>query len=140
MQIKTFVQGKKPAQDRELFAAVGALALHPDVHKALGTAISSTEGDIWAVALGDDGACLGFAQGRDYATGMHLRYAYAAQAAVRKQLAKAMIAIAQESDERVIYINERPSDKLWSQLGFTFTPRARGEFGRWEKPLKETKK
>ena len=140
MQITTVVQGKNPAQDRELFAAVGALALHPDVHKALGTAVSSMEGDIWAVALHDDGFCLGFAQARDYATGMHLRYVYAPQATVRKQLAKTMIAIAQESNERLIYINERSDDKIWTQLGFTFTPRARGEFGRWEKPLKETKK
>lgn len=140
MQIKVTVQGKDAEADRSLFADLCGIVLRPDVHQSIGTAVSSMDGDIWIVATREDGACLGFAQARHYATGMHLRYTYSTKADVRKRLAKEAIRIATESNERTIYTNERGSDKLWPQLGFSFTPHARGEFGRWEKRLKDTQK
>lgn len=132
--LETFLQGAET--DARLFGLVGRLALSPAVHKSLGNAVSSEDGDWWFVNTRPSDIPDGFAQMRVNASSVHLRYCYSDKASIKMYMIKAALRKAKELGASIIFTNERKGDDVLPGMGFTAVPSKRkGDFVRWEKTL-----
>lgn len=137
MKITTYIQGEN---DQELFGHLGVWLTNKQIHEELGMAITSQTGDVWRVVFLDN-VKVGFSLERETKStnAIHIRFIYA-DPDRKKTLIQEAIKGAKEKNCSAIWTNDRQSEKIWKALGFTFNPRARGEFGRWEKKLNKNKK
>ena len=138
MIIKPYTQGSNAAADRELFGLVGRWLTDKAVNDELGASITTRDGDLWRIAMGSRGRPSGFATGRvSKSGGMHLRFVFCVdgdEAACRK-LIQCVTKHALDAGCNCIWTNDRWNALRWKPAGFTATPRGRGTFVRWEKPL-----
>ena len=135
MMIGEYLQGCSKT-DYDLFAAVGRIALDPEVHKELGNSVSSLDGDWWILSVRPAGNADGFVNMRVYdkaSCSIHIRFAYALDNKIRTQLVKRAILKAKELKASVVYTNEKKQDELYPALGFKVKPTKRpGDYVRWE--------
>lgn len=137
MKILTYTQGEN---DQELFGLLGPWLTDKKVHDELGMAITSQTGDVWRLGFLEN-IKVGFSLERQTKStnAIHIRFIYADPDS-KKALIEEAIKNAQEKGCGSIWTNDRKSEKSWKRFGFAFTPRARGEFGRWEKQLSKNNK
>ena len=138
MPIKEYIHGD--GKDYQLWGNVGRLIVDVEVHKKLGTAVSSKEKDIWWVNLTEKSMTTGFASARPMRNkNFHLRYFYSAddsQMEIKTFIMRA-IKYAKANDFKLIYTNQPRDLTLLEQMGFTPIPKEKGNFIRWEMNLKE---
>ena len=132
MKIERYVQGK---DDKEIFCNVGSWLTSKSVHDQLGMAITSQENDIWYIVSLND-VVIGFALVRAMKStnALHIRFIYT-DTNTKKVLIKKIIEDAKKDGIKSIWTNDREKEAVWKSLKFSFTKRARGEFGRWEKEI-----
>lgn len=136
--IEHFEQGLDASMDRKLFGFVGARIADAEVHKELGSAITSKPGDYWWLAIGSKSDLRGFATGRRLKNGtMHLRFIWVGQdgGLVYRALAKRAIEHARSRGFTAVWTNDRASRAEWLELGFVANPHnapTSGGFIRWE--------
>lgn len=137
MAINSYIQGESQRKDAELFGLIGRWLVDRAVHEHLGTAITSEPGDMWTVSVDSKGKAKGFLQARAMKSALHIRFVFCVDSSplVCRTLIERATRQATESECDAIWTNDRDSAEVWSDLGFTFTPRERGQFGRWEKQL-----
>lgn len=138
MTIKTFHQGASQATDRELFGLVGSFLVDLKIHEKLGTAITTQAGDIWLISMTGKGEVRGFATGRKLkGGGLHIRFVHCPDDAplMCKTMINNLVTLAENEGCKSVWTNDKPDNSFWPEFGFTFTARARGTFGRWEKDL-----
>jgi len=133
MQIDRYIQGK---DDKQIFYKLGAWLTSKSVHEELGMAITSQNDDIWYIPSFNN-ISTGFASTRatKSTNAIHIRFVYS-DINTKTKLIQTIIKYAKENNITSVWTNDRKSENVWMKLGFTFTSRARGEFGRWEKELK----
>lgn len=138
MQIEKYTQG---TDDRDIFFKIGAWLTSKNVHDELGMAITSQTDDIWYISSLNN-ISTGFALTRPTKStnAIHIRFVYS-DINTKKIFIQTIIKNAKENNIHSVWTNDRKTEKVWKELGFSFTSRARGEFGRWEKELqiKKTK-
>jgi len=132
MKIERYTQGK---DDQEIFCNVGSWLTNKAVHDELGMAITSQENDIWYIVSLND-VTIGFALTRvmKSTNALHIRFVYA-DTKSKKILLKKIIEYVKKDGIKSIWTNDREKETVWKSLKFSFTKRARGEFGRWEKEI-----
>jgi len=138
MTIKTFHQGKSQASDSELFGLVGRFLVDLKMHERLGTAITTNDGDIWLVSITGKGEVRGFATARKIKTsGLHIRFVYCPDDAplMCKAMITNLLKLAEDEGCMAVFTNDKPNNPFWPEFGFSFTARARGTYGRWNKEL-----
>ena len=139
MPIKEYVHGD--GKDYQLWGNVGRLIVDIEVHKKLGTAVSSKEKDVWWLNMTEKSMTTGFASARPMLNkNFHLRYFYSADDSEMelKMLIMRAVNYAKEHDFKMIYTNQPKDCTLLKQLGFKPIPRDKGVFIKWEMNLKET--
>lgn len=140
MPIKEYVHGD--GKDYQLWGNVGRLIVDVEVHKKLGTAVSSKEKDIWWVNMTEKSMTTGFASARPMLNkNFHLRYFYSSTDSEMelKTLIMRAVNYAKEHDFKMIYTNQPRNFTLLEQLGFKPIPKEKGNFIKWEmNNLKET--
>ena len=131
MELKLYQQGESPESDKELFGTLGSSIISEEVHEQLGIAVSGRNGDCWAVAT-EENTLKGFAQYRVMKNGnTHIRYVYGLDKKIKLALIRFCLKeIGKKGD---VYTNDRGKESAWKTLGFTFSPKPRGEFGLWKK-------
>lgn len=138
MPIQTYTQGKNKAKDKELFGLVGHWLVDLKMHEKLGTAITTQNGDIWLVSQTEKGEARGFATARQMKNGgLHIRFVYCPDDAplMCKAMIQALLNHAEKSQLKSVWTNDKPDNPFWPEYSFTFTARARGNYGRWQKDL-----
>jgi hypothetical protein len=136
MNIKKYKQG---INDRDIFCKVGSWLTNKDVHDELGMAITSQKDDNWYISSLNN-ITTGFALTRatKSTNAIHIRFIYS-DVDTKKRFIKTILDEVKENNITSVWTNDRKSEKIWKELGFSFTKRARGEFGRWQKELKKAK-
>lgn len=129
--VKDIIQGESLRADRDFFGRIGHLLTDADLHESLGMPITSRPGDLWALSINSKDELRGFITSRVVGNALHLRFLYAVAPMVRKTLIHHAIASARERGLTAVYTNDKPEAPEFACAGFTFTPRARGTFGRW---------
>ena len=138
MPIKEYIHGD--GKDYQLWGNVGRLIVDIEVHKKLGTAISSKEKDIWWVNMTEKSMTTAFASARPMLNkNLHLRYFYSVNdnKMELKTLILRAINYAKENGFKLIYTNQPKNCALLEQLEFKPIPRERGVFVKWEMNLKD---
>ena len=132
MKINRYIQG---IDSKNIFCNVGSWLTNKSVHDELGMAITSQEDDIWYLASLNN-VTTGFALTRTTRStnAIHIRFIYA-DIDTKRVLIKNIIKDAKEDNIKLIWTNDRESEKIWIEMEFSFTKRARGKFGRWELDL-----
>ena len=128
--IQKYTQG---IDNKEIFGNLGSWLTNKKVHDELGMAITSQDDDIWYIAFLNN-VVVGFLLYRKTKStnAIHIRFVYGSPNE-KKELINRVIKDAAEEKIKSIWTNDRKSELVWKELNFTFTPRNRGEFGRWEK-------
>lgn len=128
MEIKKFIQGKN---DTEIFSNVGPWLTSIDVQKTLGSPITSKAGDIWYIAF-LYAVPTGFAVAREInsTNSIHIKYVYSDDG-TKKALLKQIVNEAKNTNKKSLWTNER-ANVIYDNLGFIFTKRDRGVFGKYE--------
>lgn len=137
--ITVYVQGS--AADQDIFGPLGRMLTDDKIHKQLGMAITSTDGDLWFVDINREGIVQGFSQVRHHKTkkSSHIRFLYAPLVAVQNKLVKTILKYLTAEKRQSVYINDRASETLWIKNGFTTSAVNGNKFIRWEKQLEEKK-
>ena len=137
MPIKEYVHGD--GKDYQLWGNVGRLIVDVEVHKKLGVSVSSKLKDIWWVNLTKKSQTTGFASARPMLNNnLHLRYIYSDSDSdiELKTLIINVVKYAKANQFKLIYTNQVRDMTLLSQLGFVQKPRDKGNYVRWELPIK----
>ena len=133
MKIEKYIQGK---DDKKFFALLGFWLTSQEVHKELGTAITSKSDDVWYVQTVDNNA-VSFALCRKTKStnAMHLRFIYGLH---KEKLLDRVIVDCRNDSLSTIWTNARDTENLWSTFGFVNTKGTdnTGKFVRFEKELK----
>jgi len=129
---KKYIQG---INDKEIFGNLGSWLTSKKVHDELGMAITSQSDDVWYIAFLKD-TVVGFLLYRKTKStnAIHIRFVYGAPNEKELLISK-VIDDATKEDIKTVWTNDRVSESIWKKLNFKFTPRNRGEFGRWERKL-----
>jgi len=134
MKIEKYIQGK---DDKAFFGLLGFWLTSQDVHKELGTAITSKSDDVWYVQTVDSQA-VSFVLGRKTKStnAMHLIFIYGLH---KDKILKKVIADCTNDGLSMLWTNARDTDKIWSQFGFKNKRETNGtgKFTRFEKELKD---
>ncbi len=132
--VKKYVQG---IDNKEIFGNIGSWLTNKKVHDELGMAITSQDGDIWYISFLNN-VVTGFALYRKTKStnAIHVRFVYGAPNE-KEMLVKKIIEDAKNENIKTVWTNDRKSEAVWKKLKFKFTPRNRGEFGRWEREIKK---
>lgn len=133
MAIKKYIQGYN---DTELFSILGSLLVDQDVHKELGTAITSKNNDIWYVQTNAEGfVSFALLRSMKSTNAIHLRFIYGLQLT---PLIKKIVNDCKRKKLKSIWTNARDTDKLWYKNGFINKKgtNSTGKFVRFEKDLK----
>lgn len=139
MAIKEYIHGS--GTDYQLWGNVGRFLVDRGVQEKMGNCISSEPGDIWWVALTHNSKTTGFACARLMKNKtLHLRYFYVAEQNPldlgEENLINKAIKHAEANGCSAVYTNWRKESPVMEKLGFKSTPRAKGDFCRWELELK----
>lgn len=137
--IRHFVQGQEG--DQEIFRRLGPWLTDARIHKWLGYAITSADGDDWWISIDDSENKNGFAQVRRARAGWHIRYLYGLDDHAIRSLVERVILAAGTAGAKIIYTNDREDSAVWPAFGFAIKPmdKPRGSFRRWEKFLEGNK-
>lgn len=138
--IERFTQGQSKRSDKKLFGLIGRWIVDNRIHEQLGTAVTADDGDIWLVHISGTTAN-GFINARLLKNGgMHIRFVYCGDHEdVCRDMIDAVLDLAVGEQRMSVYTNDRADMKIWSEYGFTPTPKPRGVFCRWDKPLQGEK-
>lgn len=133
--IKRYMHGNSDT-DKELFCVIGQWAVSEEVHKALGTPVTSRVGDTWYVAFDAVGPA-GFCQIRTLNGGkVHLRYLFYNKLPVGKALVTDVLSAISKANAKSIHTNDRKTALIWEKFGFEAKETThKGSFVRWEKDL-----
>ena len=136
-EVRKYIQG---IDNKEIFCNVGSWLTNKKVQDELGMAITSQDDDVWYISFLND-VVTGFAIYRKTKStnAIHLRFVYAAPNE-KKLLISKVIDDAMEENIKTVWTNDRKSESVWKGLKFKFTPRNRGEFGRWEREIRKGEK
>ncbi len=139
MIIKTFIQGEN---DKELFGLLGSIVLSKEVHKQLGTAITTADKDQWLLAFDKEDNLLGFATFRKIKStkAIHIRFVYAFDCINKKKIVGKLIKnLMSYFEVYTVWTNARDDEEYWYELGFINKKGTRntGKFVRFEKDLKD---
>lgn len=136
MQIDKYTQG---INDKDIFFKIGAWLTDKNVHEELGMAITSQKEDIWYISsLNNISTGFALTRATKSTNAIHVRFVYS-DIETKKRFIQTIIKDAKDNNIKSVWTNDRKTEQVWKNLGFTFTGRARGEFGRWEKELKSKK-
>lgn len=131
LKIQRYTQGK---EDKEIFASVGSWLTSIEIQKILGSAITSRSGDVWYIAYLNN-IPIGFGVTREAKSNnsIHVRYVYSDDL-TKKVILNRIIKDAEECKNKTLWTNER-ENKIWDELGFIFTKKNKGSFGKYEKVI-----
>lgn len=126
--IRKFIHGKN---EMDLFSLVGAMAVNPDLHKKLGNAITSVDGDVWFLFL-KGAEVKGFLQYRTFKNNnVHIRFLYSEDESIKKKLLKDAL---KEIEADQIYTYDKKANDFWKTQGFNCNnEKSRGEYIKWKK-------
>lgn len=132
MEIRKYIQGN---DDKEIFSNIGAWLTSIDVQKTLGSPITSKNEDIWYIAFLNS-ITIGFSVVREIKStnSIHIKYVHADDT-TKKALLKKIINEAKNINIKSLWTNER-ANIVYDDLGFVFTKRDRGVFGKYELIIK----
>lgn len=136
MKIDKYLQG---INDKEIFCKIGAWLTDKSLHDELGMAITSQKDDIWYISSLNN-ITTGFALTRATKSthAIHIRFLHS-DIDTKKRFIQTILDEAKNNNLKSVWTNDRETEIIWNKLGFSFTRRARGEFGRWEKEIKNKK-
>lgn len=138
MPVKEYVHGE--GKDYQLWGNVGRLIVDAEIHKKLGTAVSSKNKDIWWVVMTEKSYTTGFASARPMLNkNLHLRYFYSSDdnELELKTLINRAVHYARDNGFKLVYTNQPRDTDLLAKMGFNPVPKEKGNYIRWELKLKE---
>ena len=134
MKIKKYIQGEN---DQELFGILGFWLTNQEVHKELGTAITSKRDDIWYIqTVGDKAISFALVRKTSSTNALHLRFIYGLY---QDKLMERILKDSKIDNLSMVWTNARDTDKIWSKFGFVNkrSTSNTGKFVRFEKELKD---
>lgn len=134
--IKKYIQGNKES-DYELFGSIGKILMELTMHKAIGMAPNSIDGDVWCVVKDKSGYVVGISNARMMKNkGFHVRYIYTLKDGIKEELIKFHIKIGRELNAVRVFTNDLKKECLWNKNGFiTHQQNHKGNYIRWELEL-----
>ncbi len=117
MKIKKYKQG---LEDKAIFGNLGSRITSTLVHKILGNAVVSKDGDIWYIAFDDNLETIGFGLVRKTKSKntSYLKYLYEDEnkKEVKKALIKQIIKDCKKEKNISVWTNERETEQIFKQF------------------------